>query len=340
LVVPVALVASMSLIGYTYAIPAFYGPGSAAKMALNTAACFVIFAAAVAMARPHGRLLALATTTAPGGMMARRLFPFVVVMPLLLGWARLEASDAGVFSDRVGTWWLTATTIAGLVLLVWRGAAQLNRANAGRLVLESKLYTLANHDHMTGLYNRHHFEEALAMHSAVVSRHGGPTTLLAIDLDNLKEVNDGLGHAAGDALITAVGEAITGRLRQTDVAGRLGGDEFALILHNSSPAGALKVAHDLRAAISAARPAGTDPDAWSTASIGVAYRTSTLSGAAQDLLAEADAAMYEAKRAGGDQVAYRWFDSNGCTLADPSPEPAAGNRNAAREEPAHELVTL
>ena len=73
LVLPAVLVACMSIIGYTYEIPAFYGPASAAKMALNTAACFLALGAAIALARPHGHVLRLATTDDPGGIMLRRL---------------------------------------------------------------------------------------------------------------------------------------------------------------------------------------------------------------------------------------------------------------------------
>jgi len=307
LVVPVALVAAMSMIGYAYSIPAFYGPGSAAKMAINTAACFLVLTAGVLLARPHGRLMALAMTTAPGGMMARRLLPFAVFLPLALGWLRLKASDAGLFDDRVGTWWLTATTTLAMVLLIWRGAARLNTADTGRRKLESRLSELANHDQMTGLCNRHRFEEEMAAHGARVHRHGGSTTLIVIDLDGLKRVNDQLGHAAGDELIRGVSQAITSRLRTTDVAGRLGGDEFGVLLLESTPEGAMKVAHDLLAAIRAGGPEAGGTGAWSTASIGIAYSAALADEDGQALLAEADEAMYAAKRAGGDRVAHAGF---------------------------------
>lgn len=312
LAVPVALVASMSLIGYIYSIPAFYGPGSATKMAVNTAVCFLALATGLLLARPHGRLMALVTTTAPGGMMARRLFPFVVLLPLMLGWLRLKASDAGVFGDRVGTWWLTAATIVGMVLLIWRGAARLNRADEGRKELEGRLYELANHDQMTGLFNRHRFEEEMVRHAARVRRHGGSTTLMMLDLDGLKQVNDHLGHEAGDALIKAVSGAIASRVRKTDVAGRLGGDEFGFLLLESTPEGATKVAESLLVAIRSAKPdlAGAElwstasVEAWSTASIGVAYSAELSDEDGHALLAEADEAMYEAKRAGGNRVMH------------------------------------
>ena len=306
LAVLVAIVASMSLIGYCYSIPEFYGPGAAVKMTVNTAACFVALAVGVVLSRPHGRLLALVTTTRPGGLMVRRLLPFVVFMPLLLGWLRLKGTDASLFGDRVGMACLTAATTAGLILLLWRVAVELNAADGDRHELEAKLHELANHDEMTGLLNRRRFEEEMARHAASVRRHGGPTTLMMIDLDGLKEVNDRLGHAAGDTLLKAVALAIASRLRTTDVAGRLGGDEFALLLGNSTREGALRVAEDLRVAIAAARPASLGAQDWSTASIGVAHSVERPADDGHALLAAADAAMYGAKRAGGGRVAHAW----------------------------------
>lgn len=301
--VPTAMVASMSLIAYTYAIPVFYGPGAAAKMAVNTAACFVAIAVGIVLARPHGRLLSLATTTSPGGLMARRLFPFVIVLPLTLGWLRLEASDAGVFGDRVGTWWLTATTIVGMGLLLWRGAVQLDRADAGRQALEERLYHQANHDRMTGLFNRQRFEEEMVRHTARGRRYGGPTAMLLIDLDDLKRINDQLGHASGDELLAGASRAIASRVRTTDVVGRLGGDEFGVLMVESTLAGAVAAAEDVLAGIRCARVEGLGDGEGSRASIGIAYCESLGPEGTAGVLARADQAMYEAKRAGGDRVA-------------------------------------
>jgi diguanylate cyclase (GGDEF)-like protein len=275
-------------------------------MALNSAFCFLAVAVAVVLSRPHGRLLAVATTTAPGGMMARRFFPVVLLLPLMLGWLRLEASDAGLFDDRVGTWWLTAATIAAMGLLLWRGAIELNTADVDRRDLEDRLSELANYDQMTGLFTRHRFHEEVARHSALARRQGGSVTLIVLDLDRLKQVNDKLGHAAGDALIRGVAAAIASRVRATDLAGRLGGDEFGVLLVETTPEGALGVAQDLLVAIRAARPESTDVEAWSTASVGLALSSGAPSDDGGALLALADEAMYEAKRAGGDRTAHAW----------------------------------
>jgi|GEM_PF-4587334 len=140
--IPMGVVASMSVIGYAYSIPAFYGPASAAKMAVNTALCFIALALALLVARPRGRFLELATTTDPGGVMVRRVVPLCLVAPLLLGWLHLRTVGWGVFDDRVGTWWLAATTVAGLVAMMWWCAGTLSRADRERRALEAQLYEL------------------------------------------------------------------------------------------------------------------------------------------------------------------------------------------------------
>jgi diguanylate cyclase (GGDEF)-like protein len=303
LAIPVMVVATASLIGYLYAIPEFYGPASAAKMALHTAACFLVIGISLAIARPRGRLLDLATTTAPGGTMARRLIPFVLLMPLLLGWLSLKLGDAGLFGDRVGTWWLTAATIAIFLFVLGRAAARMNTLDTSRLELEVELFRLANHDQQTGLFNRHRFGEELGRHADRTRRMTASTALILLDLDRLKEINDGLGHEAGDVLIEGVGKAIGSRARVTDIAARIGGDEFAVLLPGGTLDGAMQAAGDLLVAIREVLPPGAGTMGSSAASVGVAFTESAVSDAGEELLAQADAAMYDAKRSGGDCIA-------------------------------------
>lgn len=127
LVAPVVGIGATCLIGYLYAIPVFYGPGSVGKMALSTAVLFLILSTGVLMARPRGRLHSLLTTESPGGSMARRLLPVAVLVPLLLGWLSQVGESWGVFSDRAGEWWLTGATIAVLCLVVAQAAQGLDR---------------------------------------------------------------------------------------------------------------------------------------------------------------------------------------------------------------------
>jgi len=301
LALPAVLVACMSIIGYMYGIPTFYGPASAAKMALNTAACFLALGIAITSARPHGHLLRLATTDDPGGVLMRRLGPLAVGVPLLLGWLRLTAGDVGAFTDRVGTWWLTAATIACFVALIWRVAARLSTADGERRVLERELVRLANRDGLTDLFNRHRFDQELAKALLISRRYGRPAAVLVIDLDRMKAVNDALGHRVGDQVLCAVADVLRRELRASDVAARMGGDEFAVLLPETSPGDAAAVAERVVRGIRMCRVApddGGDP-AWTTASVGISALDAELP--AERALAGADAAMYAAKRAGGDR---------------------------------------
>jgi diguanylate cyclase (GGDEF)-like protein/PAS domain S-box-containing protein len=161
---------------------------------------------------------------------------------------------------------------------------------------EERLRHLADHDTLTGLLNRRAFEEALDAHVARVRRYGAAGALLLLDLDGFKDVNDTLGHHAGDALLVRVAAALGERLRETDVLARLGGDEFAVLLPMESCDAATLVAGALVDVVRGL-------DAGVTASVGVAV-VADGEGAvtAEGLMIDADRAMYAAKGAGRDGV--------------------------------------
>ncbi|MCW3015966.1 MAG: diguanylate cyclase [Solirubrobacterales bacterium] len=301
--VPVAVVVLMSLVGYAYSITVFYGPASAAKMAVNAAVCFVLLVVGFALVRPHGRLLRLATTTEPGGVMIRRLAPLVLTVPFGLGWLHLRTVQWGVFDDEAAAWWLSASTMLGLMLMIARCAAALSRGDVDRKLLEAELYELASHDQLTGLCNRHRYEEELRRFTAHHLRYGDPGAVVLLDLDNLKQVNDELGHQTGDRLLRAVSDALTARLRVTDFLARLGGDEFAVLLPRTSPCDARMVADDLLAAVRTVQIDARGATAGTTASAGIARLGSDIATDPGHLMDLADEAMYVAKRAGGDRVA-------------------------------------
>jgi diguanylate cyclase (GGDEF)-like protein/PAS domain S-box-containing protein len=168
---------------------------------------------------------------------------------------------------------------------------------------ERQLQYLADHDALTGLFNRRRFEEELAHEVAVAERFGGGGAVLVLDLDHFKLVNDSLGHAAGDELIATVAELLRDRLRASDVLGRMGGDEFAVVLPRVDVNGATRTAEDLLAAVRAITPSVGDGRGRVTASVGISF-LGAREGAAdpQGLLADADIAMYDAKEAGRDRV--------------------------------------
>jgi diguanylate cyclase (GGDEF)-like protein len=173
----------------------------------------------------------------------------------------------------------------------------------GREGQEEKLWHLANEDGLTGLFNRRRFMDELSHEVAVARRSGDPGVVLMLDLDRFKDINDSLGHMAGDNLLVRVGELLAVRLRDTDRLARLGGDEFALILPSCSATEARAVSERLLGALSAeavVKIAGRERHV--TASIGIAPYGGDAQGGADELLVEADLAMYRGKQKGGDRV--------------------------------------
>jgi diguanylate cyclase (GGDEF)-like protein/PAS domain S-box-containing protein len=168
---------------------------------------------------------------------------------------------------------------------------------------EENLHYLATHDPLTGLHNRASFAEQLDTHAEIVRRYGSEGALLLLDLDHFKYVNDTLGHHAGDQLIARVATVLAGRLRDSDVLARLGGDEFAALLPRATVRTATRVANDLLEALRAERIAvpGTGGRTM-TASIGVAMFEVGANVCGEDVLVNADLAMYDAKEAGRNQL--------------------------------------
>jgi diguanylate cyclase (GGDEF)-like protein/PAS domain S-box-containing protein len=158
---------------------------------------------------------------------------------------------------------------------------------------------IADHDHLTGLPNRRAVLKSMSTALAHAPRGGSPLLVLFCDLDELKPVNDTLGHSVGDQLLTEIGKRMRGALRADDIVGRVGGDEFVALL---SSVGTIEdaegIVRKLRAAISTPGPvAGAVP----RISIGL-----TLADAGEDpeqVLRRADRALYRAKAAGGDRTA-------------------------------------
>jgi diguanylate cyclase (GGDEF)-like protein/PAS domain S-box-containing protein len=165
-----------------------------------------------------------------------------------------------------------------------------------------RLAHLADHDVLTGLANRRRFDGELQRHLDRCRRHGPVGALLLLDLDNFKQVNDSLGHNAGDELLVTIAGLLRRSIRSTDVVARLGGDEFAILLPDSDQAGARRVA-DL--VVERVRDHATTLDGVArrvTASVG-AVTFQAASEHAADVLALADMTMYDAKEAGRNQVA-------------------------------------
>jgi diguanylate cyclase (GGDEF)-like protein/PAS domain S-box-containing protein len=177
-----------------------------------------------------------------------------------------------------------------------------------RRALEQELERLSQHDPLTGLFNRRRFEEDLRRQLAYTRRYGKGGALLMVDLDRFKQINDELGHAAGDKALCHLGQLLSDNLRASDLVARdvdpmvarLGGDEFVALLPEADAVGAEAAAGRLAAAIGAAPIRVDDHEIELRVSIGVATFDEHGIPGEQDLLAAADRAMYVAKASGGD----------------------------------------
>jgi diguanylate cyclase (GGDEF)-like protein/PAS domain S-box-containing protein len=166
-----------------------------------------------------------------------------------------------------------------------------------RREFEDQLIQLANHDHLTGLFNRRRFEEEIAQRLEETRRRGDGGALLWLDVDHLKEVNDSFGHRVGDELLTHVASVLRERSREDHIVARLGGDEFAMLLPGADEEEAIRAAtritHELSNAVLSAGEHGVKV----SASIGIALYPSQATSV-EELLVRADVAMYRAKESG------------------------------------------
>lgn len=159
----------------------------------------------------------------------------------------------------------------------------------------------ARHDGLTGLLNVTAFRAVVGDLAGKAERQPSPTSVLFIDVDRFKSINDRFGHAAGDRILTAVARSIRAVVRTHDVVARIGGEEVVVVLADTDQAGAWRVAEKIRAAVEALCPVVGDAPLTVTVSVGCA--TGLLpSDPIDDLVRAADEAMYRAKQGGRNRV--------------------------------------
>ncbi len=181
---------------------------------------------------------------------------------------------------------------------------------------EGRMQHMADHDPLTGLFNRRKFELELSRHVQEASRYERAGALLSLDLDDFKAVNAAIGNGGGDELIVMVAGILRRRLRETDVVARLGGDSFAVILPRATSEEAEIVAQAL---VEEIRAGAVVRERHVTASVGIAVLDRGVASS-EDALTHADLAMHAAKQDGRDRVAH--FD------AERSDRPRTGRRTA------------
>jgi len=172
---------------------------------------------------------------------------------------------------------------------------------------------LSRSDALTGLANRRHLNEMLEREFSASTRNGEPLAIAFIDVDYFKPYNDTYGHQQGDLVLASIGSALRQcAMRPADLAARYGGEEFVMLLPSTDEQGALKVARHITETVSAmAIPhIASKVSDQVTLSIGIAIRTPKTACEAQDLIAAADAAVYDAKRQGRNRIVIAGYDSD------------------------------
>ncbi len=216
-----ALLILMLLLELGFGVAGIPGSSTAGLISVPTLGCLALLTIAIVLRRADYGLFAVFLEGGIGGRVARILTPLLLTLPFLREIGRARLLDAQLVPTRYATAVLTsvATGIAfALLLLLVR---LINR-------MQSEIQDLTLRDELTGLYNFRGFNLFAEQAYRLARRAGNPFGVLFIDMDNLKRINDDLGHNAGSACIVETAKLLNETFRETDVIGRLGGDEFVV----------------------------------------------------------------------------------------------------------------
>lgn len=254
---------------------------------LTSAGLFLAALGAVTMGGRRG-LLPLLWSDTLGGWLARRVLPGLLLVPGVTSWVVHAGTTLGLYSSELERSLSVVAVSIVIGLVFWLAALRINGLESGRRTAERLSWT----DPLTTLANRRGLERRLAVAQEAADQHGEPYSVVAIDADGLKSVNDRLGHGAGDAVIRTIAQGLLAELRPLDLAARVGGDEFLVLLADSDDLAAAQAARRIGAAVDLRL---TKPHLGGVSvSTGVGTWSSGLDGAT--VVAAADRALYEAKR--------------------------------------------
>lgn len=179
--------------------------------------------------------------------------------------------------------------------------------------LEEEIRRVATYDMVTGLMTRRAFFSTSESIHHLSCRNKTPMSVLCMDIDDFKRINDGYGHSAGDAVLAFFGKTLIQCARKSDVVGRIGGEEFAMILPDTDLAGAINLAQKIRAAINDAVIRHSEHAIRFTVSFGAAEINHEEAPALEALLQQSDVALYAAKGSGKNNITV--YQPGGLTVA-------------------------
>lgn len=216
----------------------------------------------------------------------------------------LSARTAVTRSDEIG---LLAASLNNMAEEIARKHSQIVTLNdeLEERVMErtAQLRELAAREPLTGLYNRRHFSETLARRFSEARRYGTELSLLMMDMDDFKAVNDSHGHQVGDELLMLAALTISSQLRAADVAARYGGDEFIILMPHSDASQAQALARRITECFHA-ECAAKHPGIKISLSVGIAGITGCNAATDDEFIRSADRALYEAKSLGKNRIVH------------------------------------
>ena len=323
IIIPVILTSIMVLIGYAYGVRELYRFGFYVPLSPFSAIAFIELSVALLFIHAERGFMRLFVGQTLGSKMVRWLLPTLIMVFITIGWLCRQGNLMHWYNNQFEVSMLIFLTLfLSCCLIIWQARAQhgqellrqraqhaleLNNINLEKKVerrtqelkqLTVELEALSLTDSLTGLANRRAFEQRLQMEWQRATRYEHPLAVMLLDVDHFKRFNDDFGHQTGDHVLAQVGAILQQTVRTTDLACRYGGEEFVIILPDTPLNDALPIAHRIREEVAdypwEARPV--------TISIGVAQFNHQKTP--NQLVSEADQALYQAKAAGRNQVIY------------------------------------
>jgi diguanylate cyclase (GGDEF)-like protein len=264
-----------------------FGPLSSIPVSPESLLCLLLLTVVAAFRQAEHGVFAIVLGRGIGGRVARLASPILILIPFLREAARAHFISSASMPPNYTTAILVSLTATLSFMLLLFIAWRINR-------MEMQIHNLSLRDELTGLYNLRGFHLLAEQTLRLAQRSRLPFSVLFIDVDNLKQINDSFGHSAGSATLRDTGDLIKSTFRETDVMGRVGGDEFAVAGQFSEEAISVAI-HRLREA-STLRNSGSKHRPEIGLSIGHVTSAGTGHEPLDELLTRADDAMYEEKR--------------------------------------------
>jgi len=287
--------------GYCFGAMHLFGTLMQSRISPQTLFCLFLLALAVSNDRIKSSVLSVVIGGGIAGKTARLALPFTLAIPFLIAVVRGLAVKDSLMQPE----YASAFASAGAAMLFFCLALLLSlRISA----LEQNIRDLSLRDELTGLYNRRGFYVLAAHDLQLANRSGDPFSVLFLDVDNLKQINDTLGHEAGSELLQEFAAILSTTIRATDVVGRVGGDEF--VIAGSAPVAEIELAVKRIEDATSRVNAQHDRSYLVSYSLGHVTSEPGASESLDDLLGKADKIMYQAKRdkraSRADYVARSW----------------------------------